>query len=242
MNYLFQLDLLGPNGTVAYSNQPLTNLNEASAGSMTQLTDPLSNPATFPSSAWYVPYQAGTTTASPATLHCDGTPLTGALAYRVNGSIAPITPPWSNGQDINFDGQLNTVMRGYNDVANLDLRQVGATGGEFASLASVLSFGSSSSPLNVAAGGTVAMGSGGTIALGSGGTVTLGSGGNVTLGSRGIIAMGSGGIVTLGSGGIVTLGSGGAVTAGSNGVIGLPSGGPVALSSGGIIAMGSGGI
>jgi hypothetical protein len=108
---------------------------------------------------------------------------------------------WSNGQDINFDGgQLNTQMRGYNDVANIDLRQVGATGGEFASLASVLSFGSSASPLNVGAGGTCVPGQRWHVALGSGGTVTLGSGGNVTVGSGGTITLGSGGSVTLNNG------------------------------------------
>ncbi len=152
MNYLFQLDVVGPSQAVAFSNQTLITLNESAAGSVTQLTSTgSSGPATFPTSAWYVPSTTGSS-ASPATLHCDGTPLTGDSAYRVDASIAPITPPWSNGQDINFDGQLNTQMRGYNDLANIDLRQVGATGGEFASLASVLSFGSSAAPLNIGCG------------------------------------------------------------------------------------------
>ncbi len=132
-------------------------------------------------------------------------------------------------------------MRGYNDWSNIDLRQVGATGGEFASLATVLSFGSSVAPMNVNAGGNVALGSGGTVALGSGGTVTLGSGGNVTLGSGGTITLGSGGNVTLGSGGTVTLGSGGTVTPGSNGTVTLGSGGAATLSAGGTITLGSGG-
>ncbi len=240
MNYLFQLDGVGPNQAVAYSNQLLTTLNESSP--VTQLTDPIGNPATFPTSAWYVPYVSGVSTASPATMHCDGSPLHGDSAYRVDATIAPkISPAWSSGQDINFDGVLNTQMRGYSDLANLDLRQVGATGGEFASLASVLSFGSSSAPLNIAAGGTVALGSGGTVALGSGGTVTLGSGGDVTLSSGGTITLGSGGNVTLGSGGNVTLGSGGMVTPGTNGTVGLSIGGSVTLSSGGTITLGSGG-
>jgi 6-phosphogluconolactonase (cycloisomerase 2 family)/sugar lactone lactonase YvrE len=251
MNYLFQLDLVGPSQSVAFSNQTLNTLNESAAGSVTQLTDTSipPHPATFPTSAWYVA-NPPSPSSSAATLHCDGTPITGAAGYRVNASIAPITPPWSNGQDINYDGQLNTQMRGYNDFASLDLRQVGATGGEFASLATVLSFGSTAAPLNVGAGGTVALGSGGTIALGSGGTVTLGSGGNVTLGSGGTITLGSGGTVTLGSGGNVTLGSGGTVTPGSNGTVTLGSGGlitlgsggsTITLSSGGTVALGSGG-
>jgi hypothetical protein len=240
MNYLFQLDLVGPNKAVAFSNQTLTTLNESTAGSVTQLVDNFSNPATFPTSAWYVPYTTGAL-ANPATMHCDGTPLSGDSAYRVDGPIAPIAPAWANGQDINFDGQLNTQMRGYNDVANMDLRQVGATSGEFASLASLLSFGSSAAPLNIGAGGTVALGSGGTIALGSGGTVALGSGGTVTMGSGGTIAMGSGGTIALGSGGNVTLGSPGIITPGNSGSVTLSIGGTVTLSTGGVIAMGSGG-
>jgi hypothetical protein len=240
MNYLFQLDGVGPNQAVAFSNQTLLTLNENTAGSVTQLTDTSSNPATFSTSAWYVPYTAGSL-ASPATLHCDGTPLNGNPAYRVNGPIAPITPAWTNGQDLNYIGVLETQERGYNDLANLDLRQVGATGGEFASLATQLSFGSSVAPLNISAGGNVTLGSGGTVALGSGGTVTLGSGGNVTLGSGGTIALGSGGTVTLGSGGNVTLGSGATVAPGSSGTIALGSGGNVTLGSGGTITLGSGG-
>jgi MBG domain (YGX type)/PASTA domain/Abnormal spindle-like microcephaly-assoc'd, ASPM-SPD-2-Hydin len=238
MNYLFQLDGVGPNQAVAYSNQTLVTLNESTP--VTQLTDSLGNAATFPTSAWYIPFTTGTL-ASPATRHCDGTPLNSDSAYRVDAPIAPINPSWSIGQDINFDGQLNTQMRGYNDTANIDLRQVGATGGEFASLANVLSFGSSAAPLNIGAGGNVTLGSGGTVALGSGGTVTLGSGGNVTLGSGGTITLGSGGNVTLGSGGNVTLGSGGTITPGSSGTVTLSIGGNVTLGSGGTITLGSGG-
>jgi hypothetical protein len=240
MNYLFQLDLLGPNQSLAYSNQALNPINENTAGSITQLTDANGNPATFPTSAWYVPWTTGSTV-SPATLHCDGTPLNGEQGYRVDSSIAPITPPWSNGQDLSFIGTIQANERGYNDLAALDLRQVGAVGGEFASLASLLSFGSSVAPLNISAGGNVTLGSGGTITLGSGGNVTLGSGGNVTLGSGGTITLGSGGTITLGSGGNVTLGSGGTITPGSNGTVTLGSGGNVTLGSGGTITLGSGG-
>ncbi len=52
----------------------------------------------------YLPRRASPT-ASPATLHCDGTPLDGDTGYRVNGTVAPISPAWSNGQNITFDGQ-----------------------------------------------------------------------------------------------------------------------------------------
>jgi hypothetical protein len=259
MNYLFQLDGVGPNQAVAFSNQTLIPLDEDTAGSITQLTttDIPGQPATYPTSAWYVPFVSGVSAGSAATLHCDGTPLTGPQASRVDASIAPITPAWSNGQDINFDGQDNTLMRGYNDWANIDLRQVGATGGEYASLASVLSFGSST-PQNIPAGGNQTLGSGGTVTLGSGGTVALSSGGTVTLGSGGTITLGSGGTVALGSGGTVTLGSGGTVTPGALGTVALGSGGTVTIngsgtitdggtttqvsSAGGVYSIGSGGI
>ncbi len=249
MNYLFQLDGVGPNSAVAFSNQqldvdpvggPPVVLNDSSLTSGMSLTDAAGNPATFSTSAWYTP-TAPSSTASAATMHCDGTPLTGDTGYRVDGPIAPIAPAWSSGQNITFDGVPYTTLRGYNDVANIDLRQVGATGGEFASLASVLSFGSTSTPLNIGAGGNVTLGSGGTVTLGSGGNMTLGSGGNVTLGSGGTITLGSGGNVTLGSGGNVTLGSGGTVTPGSGGTVSLGSGGTVTLSSSGTITLDSGG-
>jgi hypothetical protein len=244
MNYLFQLDGVGPNAAVAYSNQTLTELFEPSLQSVTQLTDTDSGfagiAATFPTSTWYTP-TSPSSTASAATLHCDGTPLSGDTGYRVNGTIAPVSPQWQNGQNIGFDGVSYTQMRGYNDWANIDLRQVGATGGEFASLANVLSFGSSDAPLNISAGGSVSLGSGGTVTLGSGGNVTLGSGGNVTLGSGGNISLGSGGSVTFGSTSNVTLNSAGTVTPGSGGTVTLGSGGNVTLGSGGTITLGSGG-
>ncbi len=242
MNYLFQLDGVGPNQAVDFSSQTLNTLNETSAGGTTQLFAPATGqPAAYSTSAWYVPYTAGVL-ASPATLHCDGTPLNGVQAYRVDKAIAPITPAWSNGQDINFDGQSNAQMRGYDDWGNVDLRQVAATGGQFASLATVLSFGSSAAPLDIAAGGNVTLGSGGTITLGSGGNITLGSGGNVTLGSGGTITLGSGGNITLGSGGTVTITGAATITGGGGGTIQVPaSGGTFTIGSGGVIALGSGG-
>ena len=254
MNYLFQLDGVGPNGAVAYSNQQLDGdplggspavLNDGSLTAGMSLTDASGNPATFSTSSWYVPYISGTSPGSPATTHCDGTPLNGDTPeYRVNGSIAPITPAWASGQNIAYDGVSYSQLPGYNDVANIDLRQVGATGGEFASLASVLSFGSSSStPLNIAAGGSVSVGPGGTVSVGSGGSVTLANGGNVTLGSSGTITLGTGGNIAFGSGGMATLPNGGTVTPGANGTVTLPHGGNVTLNSGGTITLtGSGSV
>ncbi|MGD1064658.1 MAG: hypothetical protein ABR860_15470, partial [Terracidiphilus sp.] len=263
MNYLFQLDGVGPTASVAFSNQTLATLLPGSLGSVTQLTDGMGNPATFPTSAWFTPNQPSSGQ-SPATMHCDGTPLNGDTGYRINGSIAPIpaVDAWSTGQNITFDsittndgvteieGMPYTQLRGYNDVANIDLRQVGATGGEVASLASVLSFASPAAPVNIAPGGNVTLGAGGTVALGSGGTATLGSGANATLSSGGTIALGSGGSVTLNNGGVATLpagggtivlGSGGTVALGSGGVVTLSSAGTITLGSGGTVALGSGG-
>ena len=165
MNYLFQLDLVGPNQSIALSNQTLQTLNESTAAATTQLTDVDGAPATFPTSAWYVPYTTGSTV-SPATRHCDGTPLSGDQAYRVDASIDPITPPWTNGQDLNFIGTLQTSERGFNDIANMDLRQLGATSGEFVALSNLLYFGSSVEPLNIGAGGSVTLGSGGKCGAG----------------------------------------------------------------------------
>jgi len=243
MNYLFQLDGVGPSSAIAFSNQTLTTLTKSSLGSVNQLLDtgvPGGAAAAFPTSTWYVATAPSPTT-SPATLHCDGVPLGGDIGYRVTGSIAPITPPWSNGQNITFDGQAYTTLRGFNDLTNIDLRQVGATGGQFAFLANVLAFGSTTTPLNIAPGGNVAVGAGGTVTLGAGGTITLGGGGNVTIPSGGTIQ--GGGAITFGTGGNITLGGGGTstVTAGANGVIGLPSGGNVTLGGGGTITLGAGG-
>ena len=234
MNYLFQLDGVGPASAIAFSNQALTTLTQSSLGSVTTLA-----PATFPTSTWYTP-SAPSPTASPATLHCDGTPLGGEVGYRVNGSIAPITPAWSNGQNIAFDGQPYSTLRGFNDVSNIDLRQVGATGGQFASLASVLSFDTAATPLNIAPGGSVSVAAGGTVTLGAGGTISV-PGGNVTVPTGGTIS--GGGTITFGTGGNVTLGAGGTttITPGSNGIVGVPSGGNVTLGAGGTITLGAGG-
>ncbi len=242
MNYLFQLDGVGPNSAIAFSNQELSMLTQSTLGSTTKLLGPANAPATFPTSTWYVP-TAPSTGASAATLHCDGTPLAGDVGYRVTGPISPITPAWANGQNITFDGQPYTTLHGFNDLINIDLRQVGATGGQFASLANVLSFGSSYTPLNIAPGGSVAVGPGGTVTLGAGGNITLGAGGNVTIPSGGSIA--GGGTITLGTGGSATVNGGisatGTFTAGTNGVVGLPIGGTVTLGGGGTITLGAGG-
>ena len=125
----------------------------------------------------------------------------------MQGPVLPVTPPWSSNQNITFDGaQPGSTglpgLVGFNDISNIDLRQVGATGGEYASLASVLNFGSSSAPLNITPGGSVTVGAGGTATVGKNGTVTLNNGGNVTVGSGAVIN--SGGTITFGTGSNVT--------------------------------------
>ncbi len=252
MNYLFQLDGVGPNAAVAFSNQTLTPIPEASLANVTQFTDmdpgPLfGNSATFTTSSWYTSTPPSST-ASAASLHCDGSPLAGDTGYRVNGTVDPISPAWTPGQNITFDGVSYNQLRGYNDKANIDLRQVGATGGELVSLASVLSFGSSTTPLNVAAGGNVTLGAGGTVALGAGGTITLGAGGNATISSGstitpagGVVALNNGGSATLSTGGTITLSNGGNVTLGAGGNVTLGAGGTVTFGAGGNVTLGAGG-
>jgi hypothetical protein len=251
MNYLFQLDGVGSSAAVAFSNQTLTTILDASLANVTQLTDLdsgfVGNLATFPTSSWYTS-TAPSSTSSPASLHCDGSPLGSDVGYRVNGNVDPISPAWTAGQNITFDGVSYSKLRGYNDQANIDLRQVGATGGELASLASVLSFGSSSSPLNIAAGGNVTLGAGGTVALGAGGTIALGAGGNATISSGstitpagGVVALNNGGSATLSTGGTITLNNGGNVTLGAGGNVTLGAGGTISYISSGNVVLGAGG-
>jgi len=241
MNYMFQIDLL-PGHVLAFSGQALDTMNE-STGSVAWTLNPAYSPT-----SWYVPT---TDSSIAATRHCDGTPiLDGGKMVRENQNIGIATPlTWTSGQDINFDGQVNAALRGYDDLQNIDLRQVGATGAEYVSMAGLLGFGSggtltmgSGGTLSMGSGGTLTMGSGGTLAMGSGGTLTMGSGGTLTFGSGGTITFGSGGTFTLGSGGTVVFGSGGGtLTMGSGGLLTMGSGGTLTMGSGGLFTMGSGG-
>ena len=248
MNYLFQLVGVGPNGAVAYSNQTLETLTETGLGGVTNLVDINSVPATYSTSSWYQTTQIGSE--SPSATHCDGTPLnTGeSEEYFVPGySIAPVNPAWMANQNITYDGQQPGStglpgLVGYNDVANVDLRQVGATGGEFASLSSVLAFGNSSAPVNVASGSSVNVGAGGTVTVGKSGSVSLSQGGNVTVGGGAVIT--GGGQVIFNTGGNAVLSSNASnvmITAGSSGMLLLPVGGNVTLNTGGTITMPLGG-
>jgi hypothetical protein len=260
MNYLFQLDGVGPNAAVTYSNQALygeaqgasptptilggdsgtTNFTTIPIGSVVNLTDGFGNPASFTTSAWYTTVPPSST-ASPATMHCDGSPLNNAIGYRVNGPVDSISPAWSNGQNITFDGAQYSDLRGFNDTTALDLRQVGATSGDFASLASETSYGSSGVTF-AGSGGVTFAGSGGVTFAGSGGVTFAGSGGVTFAGSGGVLFAGSGGVLFAGSGGVTFAGSGGVTYAGSGGVSFAGSGGVSFAGSGGVTFAGSGGV
>ena len=251
MNYLFQLDGVGPNAAVAYSNQTLESLTESTLGGVSNLVDVNGAAANFTSSSWYTVVRPSTST-SQASLHCDGTLIGGAETpeYRVvSGSVVNPGPGWTqtNEPNITFDGVLAGStglpgLLGYNDLTNIDLRQVGATGGEYASLASVLSFGSSSTPLSVPPGGSANVGPGGTATVPAGGSVTLINGGNVTVGSGAQIS--GGGTITFVTGTNVTFSANATnntITAGKSGVFTLPVGGPVVLNNTGTVTLTSGG-
>jgi len=256
MNYLFQLDGVGLNEAVAYSNQTLETLSESTLNSVGNLlANDNTTPATFSSSAWYQasPPASSTgsqsSTESAAQLHCDGTPLNGDTGYFVEGSVAPVTPPWQADQDITFDGvQPGSTglsgLPGYDDVANIDLRQVGATGGEYASLASFLSFGASTTPVSVSSGQSVTVGAGGTVSVGAGGSVELDNGGSASVGNGAVLS--GGGTMTFSTGGSLTLSNDATgpntITPGTDGEVVLPGGGTVTLSGTGTITMtGTGG-
>ncbi len=135
MNYLFQVDLLqnaAGQQVLDYSEQQLIPLNENTIGGISGLTDPNGNPTTYTTTAWYTPTQPVVGTA--AKTHCDGSPLSPndvqSPMYRVGGLTNPISPAWTNPQDINFSGGYDASWRGYGDWSHLDLRQIGATGAD----------------------------------------------------------------------------------------------------------------
>ena len=130
MSYQFQVDLLD-NGALDYSEQQLSTLNEDSLPAGLTTTD--GSALAYSTTRWYTPVQPGGV-GSAATSHCDGTPLSAIdpdpTMYLAVGPANPITPQWLSGSDVNFDGTISTTLRGYNDWANLDLRQIGGTGSD----------------------------------------------------------------------------------------------------------------
>jgi X-X-X-Leu-X-X-Gly heptad repeat protein len=133
MSYQFQVDLLD-DGVLDYSEQQLSTLNEN--GLPVGLTTTDGSALAYSSTKWYSPVPPSGV-GSPVKSHCDGTPLSPTTdpdptMYLVEGAANPITPVsvWVSGSDVNFDGTISAALRGYDDWANLDLRQIGATGSE----------------------------------------------------------------------------------------------------------------
>jgi hypothetical protein len=193
MNYLFQVrGLPGYDGLahVDYSGQMLPGLNEESLDE----SQGIGAAATRFRTRWFAPLnfldnQLNTIGGRTATRHCDGTPITdGAQMVRLEGPLSPVAVDWNNdgnttdkglSQDLSFNGQLDMPLMGFNDWANLDLRQIGARRGVFGFSGDVW--------------GTLDDGSGGTLDDGSGGTLDDGSGGTLDDGSGGTLDDGSGG-------------------------------------------------
>src|SRR5215469_7804496 len=133
MSYQFQVDLLD-NGVLDYSEQALGTVNENSLPAGLTSTD--GSALAYSTTKWYSP-EPPQGVGSSAKTHCDGSPLSpntdpDPTMYVVEGSADPISPvaSWLSGSDVNFDGTISTALRGYDDWANLDLRQVGVTGSQ----------------------------------------------------------------------------------------------------------------
>src|SRR5205823_6199108 len=120
MSYLFQFDLLevpgvfnakgNPLMVVDYSKEALTTLDENS----TQPKGFLNNTA-YAKTAWFqLTSFAGGTPASP---HCDGTPLLANEPQKTYVSDSVGSLSWSpiTGLDINFNGTSTDVMHGHDE-------------------------------------------------------------------------------------------------------------------------------
>ncbi|HEX8924533.1 MAG TPA: PxKF domain-containing protein, partial [Terriglobales bacterium] len=224
MNYLFQIDLLGPNAVVDYSSEVLSDLNKSSLAP--GLSTSSNTPPLYSTTSWYAPippFGAGT----PATRQCDGRlPPPNVYGYLVSGASTPIS--WLTGQDINFDGNYTENLNGYNDWTWADFRQIGATGNH------VLVY-----PLGLADG--IQLSGGGGIQLSGGGGIQLSGGGGIQrTGGGGIQLSGGGGIQLSGGGGIQLAGGGGIQLAGGGGIQ-LSGGGGIQLAGGGGIQRSGGG-
>ncbi len=181
MSYQFQVDLLD-DGVLDYSGQQLSTLSEN--GLPVGLTTTDGSAPAYSTTKWYssVP-PAGV--GSPAKSHCDGAPLSpntdpDPTMYLVEGTANPIAPgsAWVSGSDVNFDGTISAAWRGYDDWANLDLRQIGATGSE------------------ISGGGRLTVGTGKLFTVGTG-KLTVGTG-RLTVGT-GKLTVGAGRL-TVGTG------------------------------------------
>jgi len=205
MNYTFQLQfaplqfLTGYDASnnpllldvVDYSEQPLDTLNESAVGVANVFT---ADPFYF-FTGWYRPKTDGVP-GTPGYIHCDGTPITDNAQYVLqtgpaNEPAMPLCPfcnpslSWLAGEDINFDGFRTETLHGYNDWANVNFDQVGATG----------SLSSTGGGLVAQGGGLVAQG-GGLVAQGGG---LVAQGGGLVAQGGGLVAQG-GGLVAQGGG------------------------------------------
>ncbi len=177
MSYLFQVDLLD-DGVLDYSEQGLNPLNENSLPPGVTTTD--GSALAYSTTKWYTPTQPGGV-GTAATSHCDGGALSNndpnPTMYLASGPANPTTPEWVTPQsDVNFDGTLSASLRGYNDWANLDLRQIGATGSDV-----------------LGGGGKGIVGGGGKGLVGGGGKGIVGGGGKGLVGGGGKAIAGGGG-------------------------------------------------
>jgi alpha-tubulin suppressor-like RCC1 family protein/uncharacterized protein (DUF2345 family) len=232
MNYMFQVDLL-PGNVLAFSGPALDTMGEGSGAYA-------AGTARFPQTRWYVPWSP-TDLGSPATRHCDGTAiLDNAQMVREDHSIS--TMAWTGIRDVNFNGQSPENLRGYDDLPNIDLRQVGAAGAEYVSVAELLGFGSGHT-FNLGSGGNFNLGAGGNFNLGAGGNFNLGAGGNFNLGAGGNFNLGAGGNFNLGAGGNFNLGAGGNFNMGAGGNFNLGAGGTLTNGdwNGTTLTLGAGG-
>jgi len=219
MNYLFQIDGLGPDAAIDYSSENLSNLDKSQLGTQILGLSTTSNaPPKYSTTSWYSPippFDAGT----PASRRCDGSLPNGETEFLITGAAAPVA--WTTGQDINFDGMSSEILQGYNDWLYVNFNQIGATGSE------ILPY-----PLGLADGGKQLTGGGGKQLTGGGGKQLTGGGGIQLSGGGGIQRTGGGGIQLSGGGGIQLSGGGGIQRTGGGGIQ-LAGGGGIQLSGGG---------
>jgi hypothetical protein len=215
MNYLFQIRGF-PDGGIGYSGQTLPDLSESGLSEMLGIgSDRFTGSPASHFTRWYAPPNAvdtklqNTTGTRFASIHCDGSPIgpNEPPAVRVDGSSFSTFIDWNNDlivpdavgwQDVNFNGSTSLspdpAFPGFNDLLNLDLRQIGAR---------LNVFGFSGGGITGAIGGgiTGAIGGGITGAIGGGITGAIGGGSPADPGS-GITGAIGGGITGAIGGGI----------------------------------------
>jgi len=143
MNYLFQLRGLRKNtgGSILdFSGQRFGGLPEGSLIEPGGLGADLDN-GTFPAyrTGWYAPAGPGVV-GTLASKHCDGTPLNTGETQLIRVDSATVEDTFgqidwtksattrvaSGGQDLNFNGSIDSLRAGYNDWQNIRLNQIGS--------------------------------------------------------------------------------------------------------------------